>query len=184
VSERLAVFGGSFDPPHVGHVLAASYVLATAPVDRVLVVPTARHAFGKQLSAFEHRLQMCALAFACLPGVHLSAIERDLPMPSLTLRTLEALATAHPKSSMRLIIGSDLLHETHAWHAFERVRELAPLIVVERQGYEQAGSDAPSLPRVSSTEMRERLRTGRSTSGWLAPQVARYALDHTLYTSR
>ncbi len=181
MSERIAIFGGSFDPPHVAHTLAAAYVLATESVDRVLVVPTATHPFGKRLSAFMHRVHMCGLAFAELAHVSISVIERDLPPPSLTLHTLEALAQAHKGAHLHLVIGSDLLAETHAWHNFARVSELAPPIIVERQGYESPDATTPALPGVSSTEMRRRLRVGESTAGWLSPAVASYALEHGLY---
>jgi nicotinate-nucleotide adenylyltransferase len=183
VSERLAVFGGSFDPPHVAHMLVAAYVLATEAVDRVLVVPTASHPFGKQLTSFEHRVQMCELAFSDLPEASVCTIERELPPPSLTLRMLEALAAQHPSAHLHLVIGSDLLAETHAWHNFERITQLAPPIIVERQGHERPNATTPALPMISSTEIRHRLPTGVSTHGYLSPAVASYALEYALYTT-
>lgn len=182
MSERLAVFGGSFDPPHVAHTLVACYVLATQPVDRVLIVPTASHPFGKRLSGFAHRAAMCELAFAELTHVTVSRIEEELAPPSYTLHTLEALSARHPGAQLRLVIGSDLLRETHAWHNFERVALLAPPIVVERQGYERKDATTPALPMISSTELRRRLRAGESTEGFLSASVSRYALEHALYT--
>lgn len=177
----LAVFGGSFDPPHVAHTLVAAYVLASYAVDRVLVVPTASHALGKQLTAFEHRVRMCELAFADLARASVSTIESELPAPSYTLRLLEALAARHPGSQLRLVIGSDLLAETHAWHRFDQVVALAPTLIVERQGYERPGITAPALPKISSGDLRERLQSGQSTEGLLSPRVAEYIAQHRLY---
>jgi nicotinate-nucleotide adenylyltransferase len=181
MTDTIAVFGGSFDPPHIAHTLAVAYVLGAYDVDRVLVVPTANHAFGKKLTAFEHRVHMCELAMKCLSAVSVSRVEATLPQPNRTLHTLEALQAEHAHAQLRLVIGSDLLDETHAWHNFARVAELAPPIVVQRQGHLSSTATTPALPAVSSTELRRRLRAGHSTTGFLAPSVAAYALAHGLY---
>jgi len=180
VSETLAVFGGSFDPPHLSHTLAAAYVLSAYTVDRVLVVPTARHPFDKQLSPFEHRCRMLELAMRDLRRVEVCMIERELPAPSLTVRTLEALADRMPSAQLRLVIGSDLVAETQAWHDFPRIQALAPPIVLPRAGYDSTGQ-SPALPAISSTEARRRLRDDEPTEGWLSPAVAKYARDNALY---
>ena len=180
MSEPLAVYGGSFDPPHVAHALVCAYVLAAHRVERVLVVPAAQHPFDKPLAPFEHRLRMCELAFAGLARVELSRIEQELAPPSLTLHTLEELRRRDPSRPLRLVIGSDLLSETPAWHRFDRICELAPPIVVQRAGHVTEPGQ-PALPAVSSTEVRRRLRTGESTEGLLAPAVAEYARAHGLY---
>jgi nicotinate-nucleotide adenylyltransferase len=180
VSETIAVFGGSFDPPHIAHTLVAAYVLSAHACDRVLVVPTGTHAFGKQLTPFEHRVRMCELAMAPLRQVSVSTIEATLPQPNRTLHTLEALAALHPNAHLRLILGSDLLRETHTWHNFARIEALAPPIVVQRQGH-ITGSVEPALPEISSTEVRRRLHAGESTVGLLAPSVADYAIAQRLY---
>jgi len=181
VSEVLAVYGGSFDPPHVAHTLVATYVLSAYEVDSLIVVPTGRHPFDKSLTPFEHRLRMLEIAMRNLAHVEISTIEGQLEGPSVTLRTLELLKQAHPASDLRLIIGSDLLAETPNWHRFDRVAELAPPIVVARAGHETPGEGGPALPEVSSTEVRARLREGRSTEGLLDPRVADYAKRHGLY---
>ncbi|HKA89152.1 MAG TPA: nicotinate-nicotinamide nucleotide adenylyltransferase, partial [Haliangiales bacterium] len=113
-----AVFGGSFNPPHVAHQMACLYVLETEPVDAVMVVPTFRHPFDKHLCPYEHRLEMARLAMAPLgPRVVVSDIERGLGgEASLTLHTLEALAAAHPGIGLRLVIGSDILREREKWY--------------------------------------------------------------------
>jgi nicotinate-nucleotide adenylyltransferase len=180
MTPALAIYGGSFDPPHVAHTLVCAYVLSAHAIDRVVVVPTAQHAFSKPLSPFEHRLRMCELAMRDLQRVEVSAIERDLPVPSLTLRTLEHLQRAHPGAQLRLVIGSDLLAETASWYAYDRVRAIAPELIVQRAG---AVTDAsqPALPDVSSSEIRRRLRIGLPTDGLLSPEVAAYAQAHALY---
>lgn len=185
--KSVAIYGGSFDPPHVSHVLAAVYALKVGGFDRVLVVPVFEHAFHKQLTAFEHRTRMCELAFAGIERVEVSPVERDLATPSLTLRTLEHLASQHPDWDMRLLVGSDVLGETSKWHAFERVSQLAPPYVVARPGYEHPHSRAALLPDVSSTRIREALATPSDPEqeALLAASVPRcvlaYIAEHALY---
>lgn len=178
-----AVFGGSFDPPHLGHVLVAAYALAGQGVERVLVTPTAAHAFGKRLSSFEHRVRMCELAFEPLRHVELCTLERELPPPNFTLTTLQALSARHPDVQLRLLVGSDLQRETHAWHEFDAIKTLAPPLWIARSGYEPAGS-ALAIPDISSTEIRRRLAAGESTSGLLSRNVADYIRNHDLYRDR
>jgi len=180
MGEVIAVYGGSFDPPHVAHTLVCAYVLAVQRVDRVLVVPAAQHPFDKPLAPFAQRMHMCELALRDLRRVELSSLEHELGGTSLTLRTLEALRARRPSATLRLVIGSDLLAETPSWHRFDRVVELAPLLVVPRAGYPVAGGE-PALPEVSSTEIRRRLRAGLDTTGLLDPEVAAYAAAHDLY---
>src|ERR1041384_419210 len=94
---RIALFGGSFNPPHVGHQLAALYVLETAAVDELWFVPAFRHPFDKPLADFEDRMTMCQRAAAALgPRVRVSDIERALGGPSRTLRTVQTLVQRHP----------------------------------------------------------------------------------------
>ncbi|MES1178768.1 MAG: nicotinate-nicotinamide nucleotide adenylyltransferase [Myxococcales bacterium] len=155
--KSVAIYGGSFDPPHVSHVLAAVYALKVGGFDQVLVVPVFEHAFHKQLTPFQHRLRLCELAFQGIEGVLVSPIERELATPSLTLRTLEALAAAHPDWALRLLVGSDVLSDTAKWHAFDRISALAPPYVLARPGYPHPDVNALPLPDVSSTRVREAL---------------------------
>jgi nicotinate-nucleotide adenylyltransferase len=154
LGERVALFGGSFNPPHEGHVLGIVHALSTGAVARVLVVPVYEHALGKRLVAFEHRLEMARLAFDWIPGVEVSGIEAELGAPSRTLATIEALATRHPSWDLRLLVGSDILREIHQWHAFREIERRAPPLVLERAGDATAASGRCLLPEVSSTEVR------------------------------
>src|SRR5438132_412880 len=82
---RVAVFGGSFNPPHVSHVLAVVYALSVAPIDAVLIVPVFQHPFSKELASFDDRLAMCQAAMGWIPRTAISAVERELGGESLTL---------------------------------------------------------------------------------------------------
>lgn len=150
----VAIFGGSFDPPHVGHVLAVHYVLSVGWADSVIVVPVYEHAFQKRSEKFEHRLALCQAAFAQISRVAVSPVERDLPAPSYTLQTVQALAEAFPGAEFRLLVGADLLADVPRWHRAEELKKLAPLLVLGRAGVEKSGAPRALLPEISSSEVR------------------------------
>src|SRR5438270_9413217 len=128
---EIALFGGSFDPPHVGHVLAAQYVLATEPVDELWLVPVYEHPLGKKLAApFEHRVKLCELAVRDLPRVKVSRAEADLGGEGRTVDLLEHLAAKHAGTKLALVIGTDLVSERPLWKRFERIEELARIVII------------------------------------------------------
>lgn len=187
---RVAFFGGSFDPPHVGHVLAAAYALCTAPIDRVLFVPVRGHALHKPLSAFEHRVAMTELAAAGVAGAEVSRIEAELPTPNFTLNTLHELQRRHPDWQLRLMIGSDVFAQREKWQAFDEVVQLAPPLLLARSGFSSAGMGddelGPSLlPEVSSSTVRALLNGGKVNDPRLHDLVPRtvlqYIEEHGLY---
>lgn len=180
---QVALYGGSFDPPHVGHVLAATYLLSVGPFDQVSVIPVFSHPFDKPLSPFSNRLAMCELAFGWLPGVEISDIEQRLPAPSRTLDTIERLRQLHPTWDLRLVIGADVLEEADSWYRFDRIRDLAPPWVLGRVGVECEDAPFPVLPAVSSTDVRRLFAEGRHDvlSALVPREVHRYARDAGLY---
>jgi nicotinate-nucleotide adenylyltransferase len=155
--KQVAVFGGSFDPPHVGHVLAVKYLRSIGVVDEVAIVPVFEHAFHKPLTAFDVRLRLLELAFAGEQDVHLSPIERDLPRPNYTLNTVRALSQQRPDVQLRLVVGADVLFDIDRWHQFQNIIELAPLLVLGRAGVSHPSAPVAVLPAVSSSEIRDRL---------------------------
>ena len=180
---NVAIFGGSFNPPHVAHVLAAALVLATEPVDRLLVVPAFRHPFAKDLAPFEARMKMCELSMGKLPGVEISRVEEELGGESLTLRTLEHLRERHPEWSMRLVIGGDLVAESTKWHRFDEIQKLAPPLVLRRVGFETAPSTGALLPDVSSTDVRKKIarKEWKALERLVPRPVVAFVRDHDLY---
>ncbi len=183
---NVAVFGGSFNPPHIAHVLACALVLSVEEVDQVLVVPAYKHPFSKSLAPYDDRVTMCELAMAWIPAVAISRVEEELGGESRTLRTLEHLARAHPDWRLRLIIGADIVTEVPRWFGFESIAKLAPPIVLGRAGVDAPGAGPRLLPEVSSTQVREAIARG----AWgelrdLVPrQVLRHALDRGLYAAQ
>ncbi|SRR6266540_1874780 len=177
------LFGGSFNPPHVAHVLAVAYVLATQDADRVIVIPCYRHPFRKDLAPFEHRFAMCELAMGWLPRTSISAVEQELGGESRTLRTVEHLVQLHPEWRMRLVVGADILLEGRRWLGFERVIELAPLLVLGRAGVQADGAPSPVLPELASRDLRQALREGRrgDLETFVPRAVLAYIDAHGLY---
>ena len=184
---EVALFGGSFDPPHVGHVFAVAYVLSTG-FDRALVVPTLSHAFGKPLAPFEHRLAMTRIAMDEFRSAEVSNVEQFLGSPSRTLRTLKHLQQAHPEYRLSLVVGADVYRDREKWLGYDEIERLAPPFVLGRAGFEDERVPAPVLPDVSSTKVRELLagtpgdRTGRPELGRTVPRgVLAYIEEHDLY---
>lgn len=171
-----AIFGGSFNPPHVGHVLAVSYVLSVHPVDEVLVIPVYRHVFGKSLASFEERVRMCELAMGWIPGTQVSEIERELGGESRTLHTIEALLERDPTRQLHLVIGTDVLADLPKWHRWNRIEELAPPIIIGRAGHAHADGPEALLPEVSSTQIRELVAAGKLADA--ASLLPRRVLEH------
>src|SRR5205823_4631444 len=122
---EIALFGGSFDPPHVGHLLAASYVLATEPIDELWLVPVERHPFAKPLvGSYDHRVELCERLAAQLPRTHVSRAEEESGQVR-TVDLLEWLQRKHPQTRWALVLGTDLDAATPQVKRFDRVEPLA-----------------------------------------------------------
>ncbi|MEM7434153.1 MAG: nicotinate (nicotinamide) nucleotide adenylyltransferase [Myxococcota bacterium] len=181
-ADRAAIYGGSFDPPHMGHVLAVAWALGAGEVDHVWVIPTWKHPFDKEHGAdFEARVEMCKLAFAGLRNAEISTVERDLGGVSRTLSTIEALGTAHPEASFRLLIGADILGETNRWHRWPDVAAAAPPLVVGRAGYPLPDGCPIAIPDVNSTDIRQGLAQGSKMDGLVPHEVLAYVRAQGLY---
>jgi nicotinate-nucleotide adenylyltransferase len=182
---EIALLGGSFNPPHVAHVMAAWWALATQGVREVWLLPSWRHPFGKALAPFDHRVRMCRLAVASVRGAHVCTAEAELaddPLCGKTARTLEHLRQKHPELDFALVVGADILPDTPKWYRWDRVEALARVVVVGRQGYPAPpGGGAPALPDVSSSAVRQALARGEDVSALVPRRVLDYAREHRLY---
>jgi nicotinate-nucleotide adenylyltransferase len=181
--KQVAILGGSFNPPHVAHLMVAYWVLATQGAREAWLLPSYRHPFGKELAPFDDRVRMCELAARGVRGVAVCTAERELaddPHVGKTARTLEHLVAKHPDTDFALVVGADILPDTPKWWRWDRVTELARVIVVGREGF-PAMAGAPSFPAVSSTDIRARLAKGEDVSGLLPRQVREYVEERGLY---
>jgi nicotinate-nucleotide adenylyltransferase len=182
----VAIYGGSFNPPHIAHQMAALYVLETASVDELWLVPACRHAFGKPLAPFSDRVQMCELAARALgPRVKVSDIEGAIGGESRTLRTIRRLQAMWPDHVFSLVIGADLVDEVPSWQGGAELQATGPFIVVGRGGVAKAeeteGAERVAMPAVSSSSVRQRLAVGQSVERLVPRLVLDYISERKLY---
>jgi nicotinate-nucleotide adenylyltransferase len=188
--ERLGVLGGTFDPVHIGHVVAAVDVRADLGLDRVLLVPAGDpwQKRGQVVASPEQRFQMAELACAGLDGIEVSRVEVDSSGPSVTADTLERLQAGGRE--LVLLLGADAVANMPTWRRLEETRDLAGIAVVERAG-EHATPPGPgwrfehvTIPRldVSSSEIRRRVGLGLPIDGLTPPAVVKFIRDQGLYT--
>ncbi|MEK7284395.1 MAG: nicotinate-nucleotide adenylyltransferase [Chloroflexota bacterium] len=184
--DRVGVFGGSFDPVHVGHLAIAQAALDTVPLDRVVFVPARRSPLRDEgpIASEADRLAMLQAATKDEARFAVSRAELDRPSPSYTVDTLEALAS---EGRLYLILGSDAVAELDRWRDVRRILELATLLVAARPGAPELPTgrpvdllDAPCLD-ISSRELRARAARGRSLRYLVPDAVWRYIERSGLY---
>lgn len=203
---RVGLLGGSFNPPHLAHVMAALAVYATEELDHLWVLPTADHAFGKDLAPFADRVRMAHLAFRHFAGgVAVLDLEDRLPRPSYTVNLLRVLHRLRPGIKPVWIAGSDFLVDLPRWREPDEVVRLARIVVLPRQGHPPPGDAvackpvvidgerraplagvtwsplAVDLPRLSSTAVRDRLRGGQGAHGLVDHEVLAFIERRGLY---
>jgi nicotinate-nucleotide adenylyltransferase len=179
---QVALLGGSFNPPHVGHLLAAHYVRATQGVDELWLMPTFRHPFGKVTAPYEQRVRMCELLCRDAAGwMKTSRVESEVGKDGRTVDTLEFLQARHPEYRFTLIIGSDILKDLPSWKDFDRIQRMARVVVLYRAGYPADEAVGPPLALVSSTDIRERLARGELPEELVPGSVLAYAREHHLF---
>jgi len=195
---RYGVFGGTFDPPHNGHLALAGAAGRQLALDRVLWVITADppHKHGLLISPVSDRLDMVAAAIAGCPEYEISRVDIDRPGPHWAADTVALLSQAHPGAELVYLMGSDSLRDLPTWGRPQEILRHASLGVLRRPGIEVATSalEGPlpgisnkvafvSAPRVqvSSRQIRRRVARGEPIDGLLPPAVARIILERGLY---
>lgn len=200
-SARFALFGGSFDPVHVGHVAMARAVLEGNYAQTVAVIPAriSPHKLDQAddplRASAEHRLAMLRRAFADITGVEISTIELERPGPSYTWQTIEAWEQRYPGAGLRLMLGWDQFVMLPQWARFENWAPRVEFLVFSRpstgdlpppvEGWPEVRAIfVPStVPGVASSEIRSRLATGQSVEGMVPSAVLEYIREHHLYSA-
>lgn len=187
---RIGVFGGTFDPPQNGHIVVAKAVLEQLNLDLVLFVPAGDPWQKHESSLAADRVDMVRLAIAGIDGFSVSTVDIDRGGPTYTVDTLRDIAAEFPQSQLYFIMGDDAFAGITTWKDFDKLGELATLVVVSRYG------NAPEVPAtlspsvnlleisalpISSTMCRERIANGDSLEGIVPEQVAEYVEKHQLY---
>lgn len=190
--ERIGIFGGTFDPPHVGHLVTAVNVRHAMRLDRVLLVVANvpwQKVETRQVSAADDRLAMVEAAVGDVDGLEVSDLEVRRGGESYTADTLAALLADDPSRELFVVLGSDAAAGLPTWERVDEVRDLATVVVVERPG----AAHAPPLPgwrwhtvvvprlEVSSTDLRARVADGRPLDYLLTPEVIESIEKRHLY---
>ncbi len=200
---RLGLFGGTFDPVHLGHLLVAECCREQAGLDEVWFLPTAvaPHKRDRQPAPAENRVEMLQLATAGHPAFSVNGYEVDRGGVNYTVDTLAHFQEVYPQAEFFFLLGADMLHDLPHWRQAARVCELASAVVVRRSGVAEPDFDClaevatpeqiqrfrhhqvemPSIG-ISSTEIRRRVAAGKSIRYQTPRAVEEYILSHGLYT--
>jgi len=195
---RLGILGGTFDPVHHAHLVAAQEAFYQLNLDQVLFVPagTPPHKPSRPVTAARHRLRMVELAIGDRPCFGLSHVDIERPGPHYSADTLRLLHDEWPAATLFFIVGADALAEMLTWYQPQRIVELAELVVVQRPGIQpdldrleaalpglRARLHPVEMPLldISSTDLRQRVREGRPIAYLAPPEVEDYIVEHELY---
>ena len=197
--ERIGLFGGTFDPPHLGHLILASEAQFQLELTRLFwtLTPEPPHKQDQPITSIEHRLAMVKLAIADDPSFELSRVELDRPGPHYTLDTIKLVAEQNPQAEIVPVIGGDSLHDLPTWHHPQELLYVCHWVGVMRRPGESANLeelerelpgisskvhyvDAPLL-EIASREIRSRISNGRPFRYYLPDPVYQYINQHHLY---
>lgn len=197
--KKIAVYGGSFNPVHNGHIMLANFTACFGPVDEVLIMVSPKNPLktDMEMASDDVRLEMARLAFQGLPGVRVSDFEMSLPRPSYTEKTLRALSRRYPEIEFSLLIGADNWQCFDEWKDTDYILSSHPILVYPRPGIDfyslhpKAPDRCPHasvtyldrapIAEISSTFIRKNLAQGRDMRGFIPESVASYINANNIY---
>jgi len=190
---RVGILGGTFNPPHMAHLIAAECVRDYLKLDKVLFIPTAipPHKLVDEIVSAEHRQKMVCLAIGDNPSFEMCDIELRRKGPSYTIDTIMELKREFPGNDLYFIVGIDLLFDFDTWKDPERILEECNVVAMNRPGFDLAMVDKDLMLRVelvnvpsvdiSSTSIRRRVKSGRSIKYLVPADVEDYILSNSIY---
>lgn len=190
---RIGVMGGTFDPIHHGHLVAASEVAQWFELDEVVFVPTGRPWQKEEVSPSEHRYLMTVIATASNPRFTVSRVDIDRSGPTYTIDTLRDLKALRPDAELFFITGADAIAQILSWRDHDELWDLAHFVAVSRPGHVLNTDGLPSddvsqleIPAlaISSTDCRDRVRRGHPVWYLVPDGVVQYIAKHHLYRSK
>jgi nicotinate-nucleotide adenylyltransferase len=185
----IGLLGGSFDPVHHGHLIVGQVAAEALGLDELRFMPAREQPFkrGRHAAPPADRAAMLELAVAGMPAFAVERAELERPGPSYSVETLEALRAREPDASFTLLLGADAALELSAWHRAAELPRLARVAVFARPGTPVPPSsliaatvEVPAV-EISATEIRRRVRAGRTIRYWVPDAVAEYVARHRLY---
>ena len=189
---RIGVMGGTFDPIHHGHLVAASEVAQSYGLDEVVFVPTGEPTYKSVVTPAEHRYLMTVIATASNPSFTVSRVDIDRGKPTFTIDTLRDIRRERPAAELFFITGADAIAQILSWRDVEELWELAHFVAVSRPGHDLSVSGLPEqdvslleVPAlaISSTDCRDRVRRGFPVWYLVPDGVVQYISKHHLYRS-
>ena len=199
---RIGVFGGTFDPVHLGHLLIAEKARVNLQLQEVIFVPAGIPWMKTEqsITSSEHRVNMVNIAIMSNPFFRVSCFEVEKAGASYTVETLEEMAKIHEGAKLFLIVGSDIIEEFDKWKAPDKVLQFAHLVIFNRRMIRNRGSDDYDIPskvkgtditkitwvpgpelKISSSNIRRRVSEGKSIRDMVSDEVIKYIADHGLY---
>lgn len=189
---RVGVFGGAFDPLHIGHLIVADDAAVALQLDRVIFIPAGTHPLKRSEVEAPGELRLAMVESCVRESERFVSDDRELRRegPSYTVDTLRELRAEHPAAQLHLLVGSDILKEFDEWHAVEEISALARIVVMRRAGVEAPAPDELRLDfdvvevtriDISSTEVRRRVRNGLPFRYLVPVPVYRIIVEHSLY---
>jgi len=184
---KVAIFGGSFNPIHKGHLGIANELIKTKLVDEVWIIPCGNHAFGKELASGEDRMKMINLALENNSSIKAIGMELNSNKTSYTSETIKLLKKEFTYD-FYFVLGSDNLKDLKKWHDFEYLKNNVNFILIKREGFEFSNKLGINISNIlefnntlSSSKIRENLRNGLSIKNLVPEKVERYLGDGRLY---
>lgn len=191
---KVGIFGGTFDPIHLGHLLLADQALQFVPLDQVWFIPTGEppHKLKKKITPVHHRARMVELAIRNHPAFSVSKIEMERMGPCYTVDTIQQLTDRYPEHQFFLLIGADMVKDLPHWYKIKEILQFVQVI-----GLGRPGVNVEQIPdfiaqhvtwisegiktNISSTYIRRQLAGGRSVRYLVPESVCRYMKEHGLY---
>lgn len=194
-ANKIGLFGGTFDPIHIGHLMAAERIREDLGLSKILFIPSRDHPLkdNKNITVAKHRLAMLQAAVADNSSFEISTIELDRRGPSFTVDTVRALRSEYPQPGFELffLMGSDNVNQLQLWKEPQELTKLCHLVAFGRAGFQIEPQGRAFLPKIlfvdlpmieiSSTEIRRRIRENRSVRYLVPPAVEKYIRTHHLY---
>jgi nicotinate-nucleotide adenylyltransferase len=187
---RIGILGGTFDPPHNGHIAIASAALDKLDLQKIIFIPAKIQPFkaGIAVSSVDDRMAMLGLALSDHDKFEISNIEIKREGISFTVDTLKALRGTYPLDELYLLIGADNVPQIEKWHQADEITRLCKIAAANRPGYRKSGSFSERIlffemtpVDASSTEIRRKVRAGESISAMTPQSVEDYIFSHKLY---